>query len=155
MSNKDIYYSWFKVDKNLKVISQSESGDYGRNFDHSPHDDYILWIEKSGPHGFYPSPDIYDDPIYHFKLFNPNKKPIENFHILNGWYLEGISTIDEFGESYYQQLHIKDPTGIVKKRKIWSFTSLKLSQSLHFIRDKLAIFKSWVEYENHKENNNS
>lgn len=146
MSDNKIYYNWYKVTKDLAVISQSESKD----FDHTTNDRYVLWIEKSGPHGFYPSPDIYDDPIYHYKLFDTNKQTIKTFHVKNGWSFVGMSTIPEFRESYYSQCHIQDPLGVVRTYKNFSTTARTLKEKLCFIRDELASFDSWGAYDNRK-----
>lgn len=146
MSRNKISYSWYKVNKDLKVISQSEQND----FDHSINDLSILWIEKSGPHGYYPSPEIYDDPIYHYRLFDTNKQAIDIFHIKNGWSFAGMSTILEFRESYYAQCHIEDPLGMLRNYKLFSTTSLAISKKLRFIRDELASFDSWEVYDTHK-----
>jgi len=146
MKMERIYYWWYKVEKDLTVIGQSES----KNFDHSANDNYVLWIEKSGPHGWIVTPDIYDDPIHHYKFFDKNKKTIENFHIRNGWYLIGISTINKFRDSCYSQFHIRDSKNVVKTRRIWADTSMNLKKGLCFIRDELASFDSWEAYENHE-----
>jgi hypothetical protein len=142
----DMCYWWYKVEKGLTVISQSENKD----FDHTPDNQYVLWIEKSGPHGWIITPDIYDDPIYHYQFFNKDKKPIDNFHIQNNWYLTGISTIDRFRESCYTQFHIRDPKNVIKTYKIWADVSRNLTTELCFVRDEISLFESWEAYEKGK-----
>ena len=147
MKKDTINYWWYKVEKDLSVISQSET----KGFDHSPNDKYVLWIEKSGPHGWITTPDIYDDPIYHYQFFDKNKNPIQEFHLRNDWYLVGISTIDKFRESYYAQFHIRDSKNEVRTHKLYSTTSRTLQIKLRFIRDELANFDSWEGYDKHKQ----
>lgn len=143
MENDAISVVWYKVARDLSVVAQGEH----KHFTPEPSEEYLFWITRSGPHGFFPTPDIYDDPIQQFALYDQEKKPISFYSFPSGWKLMGISTILEFRRSANQNFHIEDPEGLLRDIEVYSFNSYEISRQLKFIRDKLSLYTNWKAYD--------